>query len=192
MGRDTGSEQITLSQKDIFRRIILMKLALDSGDVLACSLDRNVDFDDGGGIQTYLGVGNFGKISSVKESSTAGANGISLELSGIPPQYINVAKNEEYHGRNITIRHGFVDANFKITTATGDPAVIFKGKIDQMFIALGETATITLTAENDWIRWEEPFKSLFTNEEQQFLYPGDLGLEFVNQVVNKELIWGRT
>ncbi len=186
MPRDADAEQITESQADIYRPFILVELQLDSGSVYACSLDKNIDFAG----NTYLGVGNFGKIGMTKETAQSESSGISMELSGIPDTYVNITKDENYHGRTVIVRQGFLNAQFELD-GVGDPAILFQGIIDQMMMTLGKTATIALTAEDDWIRWEEPIKSLYTNEEQQHLFPGDLGLEFVNQVIDKELIWGR-
>lgn len=186
MGRDADAAQITLSKEDVYRPVILVELQLDSGSVFVCSLDRNIDF----GGNTYLGVGDFGKIGMTKETAQSESSGISMELSGIPDTYINITKDEEYHGRTVIVRQGFLDENFTLS-GIGDPPILWQGAIDQMNIVLGKTATIILTAEDDWIRWEEPLKSLYTNEEQQYLFPGDLGLEFVTQVVDKEIIWGR-
>jgi hypothetical protein len=186
MTRDVDAAQVTLSKEDVYRPFVLVEMQFDSGTVYVCSLDRNITFSG----NSYLGVGNFGKIGMTKETAQAEASGVSMELSGIPNTYINAAKDEEYHGRTVIVRQGFLDSNFALS-GIGDPAILFQGIIDQMMITVGNTSTVVLTAEDDWIRWEEPIKSLYTNEEQQHLYAGDLGLEFVNQVVDKQLIWGR-
>ena len=49
---------------------------------------------------------------------------------------------------------------------------------------------IELDIENRLVDWERPKISRFTNEEQQNLYSGDKGLEFVDSVAEKELFWG--
>ncbi len=187
MARDADSEQVTLSAKPVYREIVLCELQLDSGTLYFTTLDRNVEFDG----DTYLGLGSFLVASGVKETAESTASGLQLELSGIDLDIIDTALDEEYGGRAIILKYGFLDENFQITAATGGPAILFQGLIDQMNVALGKTATITLTAEDDWIRWEEKIVSLYTNEEQQYLYPGDLGLEFVQQVVDKQILWGR-
>lgn len=186
MGRDADAAQITRSKKEVYRPFVSVELRLDSGFVFVCSLDRNIDFSG----NTYLGVGDFGKIGMTKETAQSESSGISMELSGIPDTYINITKDEEYHGRTVIVRQGFLDENFTLS-GIGDPPILFQGLIDQMMIKLGKTATVILTAEDDWIRWEEPLKSLYTNEEQQHLFPGDLFFEFVNQMPGQKLVWGR-
>ena len=49
---------------------------------------------------------------------------------------------------------------------------------------------LKLDIENRLIDWERPRISRFTNEEQQNLFSGDKGLEFVDSVAEKELFWG--
>lgn len=188
MARSADDEQKVLSKQDVYRPFLLLELRLDSGYAYVCSLDKNIFFSGA----EYLGVGNFGKVSMTKETASSQSSGMTMELTGIPPDYINIAKDQNYHGRACILRYGFLDSNFELNLSTGDPAIIFQGIIDQMFIKLGTAGTVVLTAEDDWIRWEEPLKSFYTNEEQQFLYPGDLGLEFVSQVVDKEIKWGRS
>ena len=59
-----------------------------------------------------------------------------------------------------------------------------------MAISLSDTATIELDIENRLVDWERPRISRFTNEEQQNLFSGDKGLEFVDSVAEKELFLG--
>ena len=87
----------------------------------------------------------------------------------------------------ITYNLGFLNSNYALVD---DPFIIFVGKVDTMAISLSDTATIELDIENRLIDWERPRVSRFTNEEQQNLYSGDKGLEFVDSVAEKELFWG--
>ncbi len=185
MTRDADAGAITKSKAAVFYPFILVELFLDSGTLYVCSLDKNIVWNS----NTYLGVGDLGKITPIQETTDAQASGVSVELTGIPTDYTDVVLGEDYHGRKIIIRQGFLDSNFQIAE---DPPILFEGIMDQAQITLGKTITVRITAEDDWIRWEEPILSMYTNAEQQYLYPGDLGLEFVSQVVEKEIIWGRT
>jgi len=95
---------------------------------------------------------------------------------------------ESYQGRAVLIRQGFLDDAYTIITS---PVLQFSGLIDQMAITIGQTATITLSAEHKLVRWERPNVRRYTDADQQKLYPGDLGLQFISQVVEKEILWGR-
>ena len=72
-----------------------------------------------------------------------------------------------------------------------DPVEIFKGRVNQMNIEAGETATISLTVESRLVDWERPRVSRYNNADQQVAFSGDKGFEFVPPMVEKELIWGR-
>lgn len=56
---------------------------------------------------------------------------------------------------------------------------------------VGDTATITLSAESRMVTWDRPRTRRYNNEDQQSRYPGDRGFEYVAQMVEKSLIWGR-
>jgi hypothetical protein len=72
-----------------------------------------------------------------------------------------------------------------------DPVEIFKGRVNQMNIEAGETATVSLTVESRLVDWERPRVRRYNNADQQVAFTGDKGFEFVPQMVEKELIWGR-
>ena len=59
-----------------------------------------------------------------------------------------------------------------------------------MGIEVGEKATITLTGESRLIDFFRPRISRYTDAEQQALYPGDLGLQYVNDLQEASVPWG--
>jgi len=67
---------------------------------------------------------------------------------------------------------------------------MFKGRMDTMNIALGKTATITLTAESRLIDWSRPRIRRYTNADQQERFSADKGFEFVSDTVEIEIVWG--
>ena len=77
-------------------------------------------------------------------------------------------------------------------TIVADPVLVFHGRMDVMNIEIGNTATITVTAESRLADWNRARTSRYTDEEQQRLYPGDKGLQYVAQTAEMELVWGRT
>ena len=73
------------------------------------------------------------------------------------------------------------------------PVKIFAGLIDPMPIEDGgETATVSVQAENRLARLEEPRARRYTPEDQAIDYSGDLGLAFVVALNDgREIVWGR-
>ena len=167
----------------VIRPVYFLKLEFPSGTVYLNSSDRNITW----GSQSYLGAGTIGTLSDIEETSELQANGVKLTLTGIPSTYISVALTTQYQGSSATAYLGFFNASYGLVD---DPFIVFVGKVDTMAISLSETATIELDIENRLIDWERPRISRFTNEEQQNLYTGDKGLEFVDSVAEKELFWG--
>ncbi|MGE0270293.1 MAG: hypothetical protein AB7M05_08895 [Alphaproteobacteria bacterium] len=184
MTRDISSQMIAASQAQVARPVIAAELDFSSGFVRVNSSPYTITIDG----QVYLGVGALGKISAVQEGSDQQAYGMTLSLSGIPPELVSIALGEYYQGRSCRVLMALLDEGH---TVVSSPIVLWSGRMDTMDIELGETATITLSAESRLVDWERPRIRRYTSEDQRADYPNDKGFEFVPQMVEKELIWGR-
>ena len=72
-----------------------------------------------------------------------------------------------------------------------DPYAIFQGQMDLMTISDGgDTATIKLTAESRLIDLDRSRERRFTSEDQKIEFPDDKGLEYVDDLQDKEIVWG--
>ena len=60
-----------------------------------------------------------------------------------------------------------------------------------MDVQLGKTATVQLSIQSRLVDWDKARIRRYTNEDQQNFFSGDKGLEFVSQMVEKDLVWGR-
>jgi hypothetical protein len=144
---------------------------------------------------SWLGLGTLGGIDAVDEGTGLEARGVSLKLSGVPvsgegdSENISIALGEHYQGRDCRIWVALLDEQFSIVP---DPKLIFLGRMDNMEIEIGDTATIIVHAENRLADLERPRVRRYNNEDQQAEYSGDRGLEFVEQMVEKAIVWGRT
>ena len=136
----------------------------------------------------WLGAGLLGGISPVEEGVELQMYGVNLSLSGIPPEYVSTALGSHYQGRACKLWMAPLDASHQIVA---DPVLVFHGLLDVMAIEIGETATITVSAESRLTDWSRNQASRYTHEEQTALYPGDKGLEFVAKTAEMELKWGR-
>jgi len=188
VSRDLTSGMATASTADIFRPFTAVELNFSTGRLRFNSTDRTLTFnaDSGSPSDDFLGVGQYGSMSVVEESSELKNYSIDLQLRGIPNDLISSALGADYQGRPCLVWFGLMEADFAVIA---DPTLWFDGLMDTMDIQLGEEATVTLKAQSRLARWEEAQNVRYTNEEQQNRFPGDKGLEFVAQMVEKEIVW---
>lgn len=137
---------------------------------------------------SFLGAGSLLSISEIEETSEIKAAGAAVILSGISTDIISIALTESYQNRTATIYTGTVTADLTITGYA-----VFKGLMDTMQIAEnGSTARIELNLENRLITLERPRILRYTSEEQKTLFPGDLGLEFIDDIQDRTIEWGKS
>lgn len=139
----------------------------------------------------YTGVGIYGGVSKIEETKKVSANGLQLSLTGIPSAMVSIALNEHYRGRRVYLWLALFDP---VTGAMiASPTRVFSGRMDTMKIAdNGSTSDIVISCESRLIDLERPRERRFTHEDQQALFPGDKGLEYVAGLQNKEVFWGRS
>jgi hypothetical protein len=135
----------------------------------------------------WLGVGRVGSIDSIEEGAGLESRGMRFRVSGVPQANIATALGQQYQGRSCKVWLAPLSSDHIVIA---DPVLVFWGRMDVMDIELGETATITVTAESRLADWQRPRVRRYTDEDQQAEYPGDKGFEFVAQMVEKELKWG--
>ena len=179
----TGMQSAVIA--DLVRPITLVQCAFDSGNLNHWSGigDLTVDSVD------YVGAGSLLSIGEIAETSELSANGITVTLSGVTSPLLSKARDEDYQGRELKVLLGAMDAANGVIS---DPVVVFSGFMDTMVINDGgETATIQVTVENRLIEFERTRVRRYTAEDQKIDYPTDKGLEFVAEMAEKEIIWGR-
>jgi hypothetical protein len=162
---------------------IAVDLAFDSGHVRLCTAPQSI-FIEG---EEYLGVGILGGISRVEETAEVKAPAVSVTLAGVPRDAISIALNEHYQGRRATI---FMVLLNKVSHAViNDPIILLRGKMDQMLVSFGETATVELTITNGLAIWDQAVNRRYTDEEQQRRHPGDKFFRFVSATAEKNIVW---
>ena len=185
MSRTLSTEMQAVASADLVRPIYLVKMEFDSGDLHLWSGLGNLVYDG----DTYVGTGDLMSISPIKESEELIANGVDFTVSGIKQSLVSIARDEPYQGRKITLYLGAFDENADIISS---PVILFGGFMDVMTISdSGETSTISISAENKLIAFDRASVRRFTAEDQKIDYPLDKGFEFVSQIAQQEIIWGR-
>jgi hypothetical protein len=184
MSRSFSANFAAILEDPVMSPFLAVELLFDSGAVrLWTGLTPLVV----GGV-TYTGAGSLLAVSAVEETSEIAARGANMTLSGIPSEIISLALNEDYQGRTAKIYFGLLN----VTSGAPEMCEIFSGLMDQMNIEdTGTTLTVELTVENRLIDLERARIRRYTSEDQKRVYPDDLGLDFVNDLQDKEIIWGR-
>jgi hypothetical protein len=181
MTRTITTNSNNAAQAAHVRMCLLAKLEFDSATIYVNNADRTIVF----GGNSYLGIGDFGTLSNVEESSILSAARVNLTLSGVNPSMVSIAFNEQYQGRGATIYMAFFDDNYVLVA---DPMVIFKGTMDNMNIKLGAEGMITLSVISRMDDWSKAKIRRYNNEDQQSIYVGDKGLEFAEQTAQGVLL----
>lgn len=168
-----------------FPSLVLVELDFADGFVRLCNAGYSVAWNG----YNWLGIGNLGSIEAISEGVALQMYGCRLTLSGIPPEMISEAFSQTYQGRGATIYLAPLNDDF---TFIADPVVVFKGRMDTMDILIGTTATVTVSIESRLVDWERPRIRRFNDADQRSEYPNDRGFRYVDQMVSKDLKWGRS
>lgn len=136
---------------------------------------------------SYEGIGELLSISSIEESGEISAKGAKVGISGIPKDTnIALALTEPYQGRAARIYFG-------VMGQTASYSEIFSGFMDQMNISEGpDSSAIEICIENKLIDLERPRVARFTSSYQKSIWPDDRGFEFVEDLQDREIVWGRS
>lgn len=185
MSRNITTAFNNILESDNLSPFLAVDLSFDGGNFVTWTGYGNITF----GGTTYIGGGDFLNVSQISETADIQANGINITLSGIPSDLISSALNETYQGRPAKLYLGVLDGNGAVVA---DPYLIFSGRMDTMGIEdTGDTANISLTAESRLIDLERSRERRYTSEDQKIDYPNDKGLEFIADLQEKEIVWGR-
>ena len=207
MSRDLSSNTIENISQDVVYPFFATELRFDGDNVLRLWTGQGtLVLEDG---TSWVGTGNLLNISAIEETSELAVKGATLTLSGVPSEVLSLALSEPYQGRVCNIYFGtfsqgtllqesssyiLLQDGSRIELETGEKGFneIFSGYMDQMNIEeSGETSTIQLLVENKLVDLERARVARFTSGYQKSIYAGDLGLDFVEDLQDKQISWGR-
>lgn len=163
------------------------------------------------GDKEFFGGGNFIGVSAIEETQDTQAKGIVCTLNGVSPNNIALSLAERPRGRPFRLYLGVATSRRYIATEDGDgrveledgsgyvllennlvdsPYRIFSGLMDTIESTdTGDTATLRLSVENILIVGQRAKISRYTDNDQKKRFPSDKGLELINQLQDKELVW---
>lgn len=189
------------------RPILLAELFFDSGTLRLWTGYGTVSW----GGNDFTGGGNLIGISPIEETQELQARGIVATLTGIPTNIIAIGLGERTRGRRFNLYLGYASTNYHVATedepgrvvleddsgyvllenqVLETPYRIFSGLMDTLELTdNGDTADIRLNVENILLTGQRQKIGRYTNEDQRKRFPNDKGLELINQLQDKELVW---
>jgi len=167
------------------RMIYMVRLDFDSGS-LCYNTSLNTLTMDG---KTYLGAGTLGSISNISASGGVKSSGVSVTLSGVRSELVVALLQEPYLNRTATIHLALLGADDSFSTT--DTMLLFPGKIDSINGVQGKVPSFTVSIRSRLADWERTRHLKYTDSDQQRIYPGDRGMEYIPQISQKKLVWPR-
>jgi hypothetical protein len=175
MARDIDP-QIAQELQENHRQIIFVKINFDT-TLLAHSRYGEMTLNS----ETYYGVGQFGNISTKTEDAQTNPTRLTLTLSGIPLNYIELVTEGNYQNRDVYIYKGLLSDS---ETLIGSTAINwFRGVTGNASIQedAGGNVQIELEVANWLSKWRRPSNIRYNDKQQQELYAGDTCMQYLTQ-----------
>ena len=139
------------------------------------------------GVGTFTPANNVISIGEVRDNGDLSASNLSVVLSGCDNAIVNASKNEQLQGTEVKIWLVFLDENGDTQTTLH----YFTGYIENtVYMQSAKTITISVACQNFLARLGDRKIRRYTDEDQKDVYSADKGLEFVEQIQEKTLVWG--
>lgn len=187
MSRSIGTTFGTQLTSGRLRPFYAVKMNFTSGALLLATTYSDLVI----GGNTYLGTGNILNISPITETSDTRATGVEVVLSGLDTSILSAGLTEDTQGMVVEIYFGVMTTTSNADAIVDTPYQIFSGFIDSMVLEeSGDSSTLTFTVENKLVTLERPIDRRYTEQDQQNLFAGDKGCEFVTSLQDKSVAWG--
>lgn len=167
----------------VVRAAYLAELHFASGILYMTDLPYDVTVQG----TTYTGAGSLVSVDEVRESDALEASGLKFTLTGVPSESIAMVLGEHVQGKPAHLKLVLFNEENDVI---GAPLIEWSGRMDQMRIEDGaDSALITVTAESRLADFKRSHVRRYTNEDHQAQHPGDKFFEFVQQTVEREIVW---
>ncbi|MDB4215777.1 hypothetical protein N9796_00340 [bacterium] len=207
MSRDLSTVTLESIQEGVVYPFFAVELLFDGSNTIRMWTGQGtLNLEDG---TEWIGLGSLLDISTVEETAEMAVKGATITLSGVSSEALSLALSEPYQGRvcniyfgTFKVGHVLQESGSFILQQDGSKIQLeamstgfnqlFSGYMDQMNISDGgDTCNIELMVENRLIDLERARVARFTSGYQKSIYPDDLGLDFIEDLQDKDISWGR-
>jgi hypothetical protein len=155
------------------------------GNIYFTDLPYDTTFDG----NTYSGVGNALGYDAIEEVSGLQANGIRIYFNAANASILALLLDQNLIDRPVYVYRGLLDSS---NQPIADPLLIFEGRTDSMQLSEDPdkgALQIILECFDENVDFERVNGRRTNHEEQQVLFPGDKGFEFIADGMDKVTVW---
>lgn len=190
--RDLTTDFQTALQSDVIRVGVIAEIDYPATPLRAWTGHGDLEWDS----KTWLGTGELGGISAVKETGATQATNITLEISGVSSTNLALALADTSQRRRASVWLALFD---KISGAgedeewgvIADPWRIRRGWTDvHKILRTGQTASISVSVESILSRLRTARTMRWNDHDQQRLFPGDTAGRFAAGIGQRPIYWG--
>jgi len=168
----------------------LIEMDFSGGMVYATTAPVNVDY----GGHTYTGLGNLVQVGGLSESENNSAEKLSVSVSVVDSTMLALVLVDAntYRGRSLTLRLQMLNEAFK---PIGTPKQRWSGKMNPAKVTRGgaggeNNGRIELPCSRYGMARARNYQGLrHTHAQQQLRFPGDLGLQYMQDLIEKPALW---
>ena len=180
MSRSITSAFNTAITNAVVQPIVGIELEFSDGTLRMWNGYGSITMTAGGSSKVFTGA---------EESDTLSMSGVTLTLAGIKSSLISTALGANYTNRKGAVYLGLFDTSKNVVA---DVYTLFKGNMDVLNISEGSVTTVVqLKLESRLVTFEKASNRMYTFEDQKIDFPNDLGFEFIPDLQDKEIIWGK-
>ena len=134
----------------------------------------------------FHGVGDFGSISAIKQSSGDSPTRLTLGLSAFDDSVRGEVLRAKYQGRPVSVWLVALNGQHQPIASQ----VIWKGSIVDAGVNIGDSNQIEVTVSNRLEDWDKKRPDRFTDESQQARHKGDRIFRYIPVMAEWPIYWG--
>jgi hypothetical protein len=187
MARSIGSSFSTQLSSSQLRPFYAIKIQFPTGTLRLATTYADLSINS----ETYLATANILSISEVTETSDTKAQGVQINLNGLDSSILSAGLTDDSTGSTVDIFFGVLTTSSNADAIVDTPYKVFEGFVDAMVLdENGTSSVLNISVENKLIMLERPTDRRYTKEDQENLFPGDKGLDYVVSLQDKSIAWG--
>ena len=182
--RGASAAFLTELAKDFNHPVHLLETGLDSGPYYLTDAYTDIVWSG----NTYVASGHLLGFGDIEEQTRMESYDLTVTYSIVDVTYVSLVLSEDYIGRSIKIHLALLPDGS--STPIVDPILYYDGLINGGSIIEDGAGGATLAITSNGFDMNRRNGRHTNHEENQILFPGDKGFEFVDQAT-REMIWGQ-